>query len=116
MKPEWVSRNKDELQVKIVSHNEYAKENKFITLERKLFGRGLHQWVNHTLSINDVADIELQGLVSQCWYEFTDILPESTYIDSDQRRQETTNYEVIDIERPAFASKQYFYKFRVALT
>ena len=36
-------------------------------------------------------------------------------MDSDQRRNEITNYETINVEKPAFATKQYFYKYRVPL-
>jgi hypothetical protein len=58
-----------------MNHNDYLKQNTFTVLERKLYGRGLHKWINHTIILEDAVDIEFQALAGQCYYEFTDILP-----------------------------------------
>ena len=42
-------------------------------------------------------------------------MPESTYIDFDQLRT-VKKYEMIDIEKPEYASKQYFYEYTISLS
>lgn len=53
--------------------------------------------INLTLILDDKTDIEIQSIKDSCWIKFTDVLPETTYVDADQRRQEITNYETINV-------------------
>lgn len=77
---------------------------------RRLAGKGLHQQVNLTLELDLQTSINLDP--QSCSVVIEEILPESTYIDSDQLRS-VTRYEVINVEKPEYLAKQYFYSYSI---
>ncbi len=46
----------------IRSYDNYLANEKIGTIERKLSGKGLHQWVNLTVDLDDVTDILLEPI------------------------------------------------------
>lgn len=65
---------------------------------RKISGRGFHQQLNYTVIPPPGLDINAE----QCKIVVEDVLPETTYVDSDQLNAygKVTRRETINIEKP----------------
>ena len=81
---------------------------------RKLKGSGLHQSVNMTMFVDMETEVRLDP--QACEMAVKEVLPESTYIDYDQLRSVTKYERFIDIEKPEYLAKQYYYEYRVPFT
>jgi hypothetical protein len=75
-----------------------------VPFNRSLIGRGLHQSLSYSIHVPKSVDIH-----EECWLSIVDQLTEDFYLDADQFNN-IKRYETLDIERPAYMSKQYWYR------